>query len=171
MLMMGIWNLITRNLTRRPHTRQPETWVPFPSGFRGELFHDAALCTACGTCTYVCSPAAIELDRSLPDGVAWQYQSMQCTHCGRCVEHCPTHALSFGTQPQPLLHELQITRHTVTYQPCSRCGEPVIPLPHAVLAEKYGSPVPQDVERLNGLCERCRQKVYSANIKRSFTGR
>jgi len=168
---MDIWNLITKNIFRHPHTQPPEKLVPFPDGFRGELVHDPALCTACGTCAYVCSPSAIKLDRSSPDGIAWQYQMMQCTYCVRCVEHCPTHALTVEPRPQKILHQLELTSHWIAYQHCSRCGEPVIPLPQAVLIENYGSPVPPEMDGLNQLCERCRQKVYSANIKRSFTGK
>jgi len=167
---MNIWSRITNNIFQRAHTRRVEATVPYPEGFRGALLHETGLCTACGTCAYVCSPSAIEIDRSSPQHAAWNYQLLKCTFCGRCVEYCPTHALSFETHlPKPVL-ELQHTAHVIAYVPCARCGELIIPLPHAVLEETYGSPVPAEIEQSNRLCERCRTRASGANIKRGFTG-
>lgn len=167
---MDIWRLISGNFLRAPHTRTPEALVPFPGGYRGELRHDSALCTACGTCSYVCSPSAIRLDRSQPEGVKWQYQMLQCTYCGFCTQYCPTHALSFKAQAQQPVFALEQTEHLIEYQACPRCGEAFIPLPQGMLDEMMGSSVPQEMQDLTRLCERCRKKVYSANIKRGFTG-
>lgn len=167
---MDIWTRITRNIFQKAHTRRPEAAVPYPDGFRGELLHETNLCTACGACAYVCSPSAIFLDKSSGDHATWQYQPLKCTFCGRCVEYCPTHALSFDQRlPRPLL-AMPRSEHAIPYQPCSRCGEPVIPLPREVLEEKYGRPVPPEIETLNRMCERCRKKVHGASIKRGFTG-
>jgi len=168
---MIVWKLLTGNMFKKPHTRQPEALVPFPDKFRGNLLHDADLCTACETCVYVCSPSAITFDTSSPESATWQYQLLQCTYCGACVNYCPTHALSFESAPQPqVFHELKFVRHTIPYQSCPRCGEKVIPLPHAALVEKYGSPVTPEIEKFNRLCARCRKIVYSESIKRGFTG-
>ena len=168
---MGILDLISRNFLRREHTLTPQSLVPFPGGFRGELIHDPARCTACETCAYVCSPTAIHFDCTQPEKVGWQYQMMQCTFCGRCVEFCPTHALSLEECPAEPLHELHLTEHFIAYQPCARCGEAIIPMPLVVLEEKYGSPVPADMLRLNQMCEGCRKKSYAENLKHGFTGR
>lgn len=167
---MGIIDLISRNFMKRAHTLTPQSLVPFPGGFRGELLHDPARCTACETCAYVCSPTAIHFDYSQPDRVGWQYQMMQCTFCGRCVEFCPTHALSFEQRPAEPLYELQLTEHFIEYQACSRCGEKIIAMPLVVLEEKYGSPAPPEMLRLNGMCEGCRKRVYAENLKKGFTG-
>ncbi len=168
---MNIWNLISRNFGQKAHTRPPQDSLPYPPAFRGDLLHDAALCTSCGTCAYVCSPGAIEVEHTNTVAADWVYQIMQCTFCGRCVEYCPTHALSFDPQPrQYVLRELSTLHHRIGYQPCPRCGDPVIPLPKATLMETYNGTVPAGLEQLNLLCARCRKKVYSEAIKRGFTG-
>lgn len=167
---MNIWSRITNNIFQRAHTRRPESAVPFPEGFRGALLHEQALCTACGTCAYVCSPSAIEVDRSNAGHATWNYQLLKCTFCGRCVEFCPTHALSFDSSLARPVLDLQHTGHEIQYTPCARCGEPIIPLPHALLEATYGRPVPAEVEQGNCLCERCRKRASVMNIKRGFTG-
>lgn len=167
---MGIIDLISRNFIKRAHTLTPQSLVPFPGGFRGELLHDPARCTACETCAYVCSPTAIHFDYSQPDKVGWQYQMMQCTFCGRCVEFCPTHALSLEQRPAEPLYKLQLTEHFIEYQACTRCGDRFIAMPLVVLEEKYGSPVPPEMLRLHGMCESCRKRAYAENLKKGFTG-
>ncbi len=168
---MNIWKLVTNNLFQKAHTLRPDVPVAYPEGFRGSLQHNSSLCTACETCVYVCSPAAILVNRTQPEGAAWQYQSLQCTFCGRCVDYCPTHALSFaaGAQTQ-VLHDMELVSHFIVYQACPRCGEPVIPLPAAALEVQYGRPLPAEIEKLNRLCARCRKKAQSESVKRGFTG-
>jgi len=168
---MDIWNLIRKNFVQRAHTRRPDDLVPVPENFRADLVHETNLCVACETCAYVCSPGAITFDRSLPGRAAWQYQMLQCTYCGRCVEGCPTGALAFGTTPQLLVHSLELTRHEIETSACTRCGAEMIPLPDAVLEKQYGVPVPAEMAALNRLCTRCRKKVTSEAVKRGFTGR
>lgn len=167
---MDIWSQIAKNIFQSAHTRRPEATVPYPDGFRGELQHDAALCTACGTCAYACSPSAILVDTALPEHATWQYQLLRCTFCGRCVEYCPTHALSFDPHLPHQQLIIQTTSHVIPRAPCARCGVPIIPLPRQVLEETYGWPVPAEIEQLNQLCERCRKKVHGASIKHGFTG-
>jgi len=168
---MNIWKLVSNNLFQKVHTRRPDAPVPYPGGFRGDLLHETSLCTACETCVYVCSPAAIQIDRTQPEGAIWQYQSLQCTYCGRCVDNCPTHALSFAVEPQTqVLHDLELVKHFIAYQACPRCGELVIPLPEAALEAQYGLPLPEEIVKLNRLCVRCRKKVQSASVKRGFIG-
>lgn len=167
---MDIWSRITNNIFQKAHTRRPEDTISYPVGFRGELEHESHLCTACGTCAYVCSPSAITLDTSPADAVTWQYQPLKCTYCGRCVEFCPTHALSFDKRlPRPM-RKIPKVEDSIYYFACSRCGARIIPLPPEVLEEKYGSPVPEDIDRLNLMCERCRKQAHGASIKRGFTG-
>lgn len=167
---MNIWSRITNNIFQRAHTRRPEAAVPFPEGFRGALLHEAELCTACGTCAYVCSPTAISIDRSAPEHATWHYQLLRCTFCGRCVDYCPTGALSFDPQLARPVLDLQHTGHEIPYTPCTRCGALIIPLPLAVLEKTYGSPLPAEVEQANRLCERCRKRASGAKIKRGLTG-
>jgi len=46
----------------------------------------------------------------------------------------------------------------VYYQPCTRCGRPIIPIPVPVLALLYGSRLPEEIATLNRLCEKCRSR-------------
>lgn len=167
---MGIWNLIRNNFLGRARTRKPQDLVPFPGDFRADLQHNPQLCTACQTCAYVCSPAAITFDRATPGRVAWQYQMLGCTYCGRCVENCPTGALAFGKDRQLLVYAVEQVRHEILTSACSRCGAEMIALPEVVLEKQYGSPLPAEIADLNRLCPRCRKKVASEAIKRGFTG-
>jgi hydrogenase-4 component H len=163
---MGIFSILSRNSTRGARTRRPDDRVAFPGGFRGAIVHDAARCTACQTCAYVCSPGAITFGTANPDHVEWRYFAGQCTFCGRCVEYCPTRCLIFeGAMPpvtgDPALHR---TAHQVVYQPCTRCGRPVIPLPLRTLQELYGGSVPEEIAAHRGLCERCRRKAAALRL-------
>ena len=53
---MGILGVVWRNLTRAVRTRRPDDLVPRPAVFRGLIEHEAALCTGCHACAYVCAP-------------------------------------------------------------------------------------------------------------------
>jgi hydrogenase-4 component H len=167
---MSVLDLISKNIFKRAHTQAPQATILLPETYRGELLHEQNRCTACETCVYVCSPGAIHFDRSQPDQVSWVYELLQCTFCGRCVEYCPTQALSFDPKPIKCVHALKQTQHDIPYQYCARCGEAIISLPHVVLEEKYGRPVPAEMEQLNQLCARCKKISYSEMIKRGFSG-
>jgi hydrogenase-4 component H len=169
---MGIFSALLHNLSRGARTRRPADVVPSPAGFRGLLQHDLALCTGCQTCAYVCSPAAITFTEESGCAITWRYFAEQCTFCGRCVTYCPTHALQF-TETSPVVtqdREQHRIAHTVAYQPCERCGRPVIPLPEFYLRQQYGDPLPPEVLALRGLCESCRRRLASERLRRSFQG-
>jgi len=53
----------------------------------------------------------------------------------------------------------------VYYQPCNRCGRPIIPLPTASLMRLYKDRLPEQIAILNGLCEKCRSWKTSEHIK------
>ncbi len=172
---MSIFKIIARNVRQGSRTRRPDDKVPHPDGFRGMLRHDPSLCTACRTCAYVCSPAAIAFDQDAETSITsitWRYFAEQCTFCGQCVAFCPTQALGFeagapavtGDRAQHLL------AHQVAYRPCSRCGQPVVPLPEPTLVSLYGSPLPPEVAALRNLCERCRSRVTGERIKAGLRG-
>ncbi|MEW5935852.1 MAG: 4Fe-4S binding protein, partial [Bacillota bacterium] len=48
------------------------------------------LCVACGACTAVCLPGALQLDRG-----SWElvWQPQLCTACSLCADTCPVGAL------------------------------------------------------------------------------
>ena len=51
---------------------------------------DAAKCTGCGNCEYVCPSDAIVVDE-----VAIISDIMKCTDCGACVNECPEKGIEF----------------------------------------------------------------------------
>ena len=164
---MGILNVLSRNFWRRSRTRKPADRVPYPADFRGELAHRLDLCTACGTCSYVCSPTAITFV-SEADGIVWRYDAGRCTFCGRCVEYCPTRALSFNPKAaSPVARrEQQLTNDLVPYQHCERCGAQLIPMPPETLVSLYRSPEgAAQAAEMHRLCDRCRSRLASERVK------
>ncbi len=169
---MDILNLIFKNFHTSPRTKKPQELVVIENGFRGELLHNPLLCTACGTCVYVCSPSAIRLEEAeIEIGQNWCYKNLQCTYCGRCVDFCPTQALSFLDQSDSVTHSIGEIRHLINYEHCQRCGEKIIPLPQQILALHYGTPVPENIIKLNALCEKCKKRVSVEGIKQGLLGK
>jgi len=169
---MNILQILFSNFGKHPRTRKPDTTVPFPVDFRGQLSHNAANCTLCGTCVYVCSPAAIHIDREDVNGT-WTYNGGRCTFCGRCVEYCPTDALSFLKQSAPTVNHpsQEITDHAVEYHRCSRCGAVIMPMPFDTLVRIYHSEeAAKNAREIHELCERCRNRVQSQTLKSTVTG-
>jgi hydrogenase-4 component H len=169
---MGILNILSRNFGRRSRTRKPADRVPYPHHFRGELVHAVELCTACGTCAYVCSPGAIRLEGD-DGGVMWRYDAGRCTFCGRCVDYCPTRALSFANHAGPLAatRAEQVTADYVENQHCQRCGAVLIPLPPESLLRLYRSPAGADeAAALHRLCPSCRSRLASERVKSGLSG-
>lgn len=169
---MGVWRIVVRNFTRASRTRHPDDMAPLPAGFRGKLAHKASTCTACKTCAYVCSPAAITFDESSPQFSVWHYNAGRCTFCAQCVEYCPTKSISLGSAIPDV--SLDATRHCIAnaiyYQPCPRCGRLVIPLPEQALKQLYGGEIPEQAREAQKLCERCRRKVMSMRIRDAIGG-
>jgi ferredoxin len=167
---MGILDILTHNFANRSRTRKPKDTVPYPQGFRGALSHQLDLCTACGTCSYVCSPGAIAQDKE-DAGINWRYDAGRCTYCGRCVEYCPTHALTFENNASPLAHQRaeQQTLHFVEYQHCAQCGAPIIPIPAETrLALYHSAESAGQTAEMYRYCERCRSKIMSRRMKDVF---
>ena len=169
---MGILTVLTRNLRKGSRTRRPADRVPYPKDFRGALVHDLERCVGCGTCSYVCSPGAIVVDRE-PESASWTYDAGRCTSCGRCVDYCPTRALSFAALPNSIAAKRfeQLTMHEVEYQPCARCGTPITPIPVETLLRLYHHPESaQAAAELNQLCERCRGRRMGELVKAGLNG-
>jgi len=169
---MSILAALLHNAGAPAETRRPDDPAPIPDGYRGSLQHDLTDCTGCTTCAYVCSPGAITF-RDVGDGcVAWQYDAGRCTFCGRCAEFCPTRALGFSPEPLPVSGDRWRHRLTHWLEPraCTRCGQPVRPLPESTLIRLYGAPVPADMAAQRGLCETCRNRLAGEAVKRGFLG-
>lgn len=177
---MEILKILSENLRRGSRTRSPQDAVDRPAGLRGTLVHETHLCVGCRSCAYVCSPGAITLaEPRAPGDVArglaatWRYFAGQCTFCGRCVEYCPTHALSLSTAAPPVTgdqneHHIE---HQIEYHPCKRCGRPIILLPGALLAQLYHGVETTDFAAMRDLCEGCRSRVTGERLKNALVGR
>ena len=170
---MSILTILARNFGLRSRTRRHDDAVPHPAGFRGLVMHVVSLCTGCGTCAAVCSPAAIRLTEQAAVSVTWQYDAAACTFCGRCAEYCPTKALELAAEPPAVTGDRASLRtaHPVFYRPCTRCGQPVVPLPGPVLVRLYGDPLPAEISRTRWLCERCRAKTTGENVRDAWKGK
>lgn len=169
---MGIWKILKQNLTGGSRTLRPEQAVTYPAEYRGALLHDTKRCTGCGTCAYVCSPGAIEIENREPAGLVWNYNAAQCTYCGRCVDYCTTQALSFDLKPVKIGGDLNAfqTHHAVEMIQCSRCKKSFVPLPASTLAKLYGDPLPEEIQNIRFLCESCRNKLAGRHLKEASRG-
>jgi hydrogenase-4 component H len=169
---MNILNLLSQNMDHGSRTLPPDDAVPYPAGYRGRLSHAVALCTACGTCAYTCSPGAITIENDARVA-RWNYQEDRCTFCGFCVQYCPTQALSFERlAPAPLTERAQhYLSHEIVLQPCRTCGQPVHMIPEVTLINLYGNPLPKDILAAQGLCERCRQESVSKRFLKAVVGK
>jgi formate hydrogenlyase subunit 6/NADH:ubiquinone oxidoreductase subunit I len=90
---MNILTMMWRNVRRGAMTLRFPARPPVPSGFRGLVRFDPALCTGCAVCRFRCTARAIAFSSAKTE-FTWSYDPGQCTFCGRCVEGCKTHALS-----------------------------------------------------------------------------
>ena len=168
---MGIFDILVHNSATRSRTLLPTEVVVYPQGFRGKLDHDLSLCVGCGACRYVCSPGAIRFDSGQPSAITWEYLASQCTYCGRCVDFCPTHALAFERQsPQVGLdaRTAEKDEHAVTYQPCERCGKPIIPLPEHIADRFFTEQARRGEPDPRHLCEQCRARETAGRFKNNL---
>jgi len=156
---MNIFNVLSQNFGQGSRTRTPDNSVPYPAGYRGRIEHDAALCTGCGTCAYVCSPSAISIKDNDAQTVTWKYTEDRCTFCSFCVSYCPTQALHIEAVSPTLLSERpqHYLIHSIALQSCRECGQPFREIPYVTLLHLYGDPLPEEIAEARGLCERCRQ--------------
>jgi NADH-quinone oxidoreductase subunit I len=94
-----------KHLFRPKFTRQyPEEKWAAPSAFRGRPVlvmeeNGAERCVACGLCSRVCPPLAIEVQASETDllkerfPVRFEINMLRCIFCGFCEEVCPEEAI------------------------------------------------------------------------------
>ncbi|HXX38822.1 MAG TPA: 4Fe-4S dicluster domain-containing protein [bacterium] len=167
---MGIFNIVWRNLSHRARTRRPDDLPPRPAPFRGLIEQDASLCTGCQACAYVCAPKAISFDEAHEAGITWKFFAGRCSFCGLCVQFCPTHAIANrGTLPPVTGDQAELhVAHEISYQPCARCGRPIIPIPEAALEQVYGGPLSKLEIEQRELCQECRRKAASQHIRDAF---
>jgi hydrogenase-4 component H len=170
---MGILSVLWQNLFHRARTRAVADVVPRPAGLRGVIEHDASLCTGCTACAYVCAPKAISFEKTDGAAVTWRFSAGQCSFCGLCVQYCPTHAITNRGKLPAVGGDLSLyeVAHKVEYQPCSQCSRPIVPLAPSVLGALYGGRVTEAAREQQTLCEECRRRQTSKQIRNAFLGR
>ncbi len=169
---MGVLNIVKTNFLSVVRTLKPDDKVECHEKFRGLVIHEAGRCTACQTCGYVCSPGAITFNNEHEQFAIWEYDAGQCTFCGRCIQYCPTEALKFDPKPAPVCttaDDLQ-TAHEIHYTVCTRCGDLFVPLPGSLLNKLYGEPLAPDIIAIRSLCDSCRNRVTTRNLKEAARG-
>ncbi len=149
---------VLRNMLRPARTRAPADMPAAPATFRGALTHDAGLCTACGTCAFVCAPKAITFEEDSGKSVSWLFYIGRCSFCGLCLQNCPTHVFgNTATVPATMNSGtgdgLRLAS-VIALKPCARCGRAFIPFPAAELETGY--------------CPDCRQWATSDRLRRAF---
>ncbi|HUB13915.1 MAG TPA: 4Fe-4S dicluster domain-containing protein [Acetobacteraceae bacterium] len=169
---MGILGIVWRNFGQRPRTLRPDDLPPTPAPFRGLIEQDAGLCTGCRACEYVCAPKAISFGDAHAKGVTWNFFAGQCSFCGLCVQFCPTNAITNRGKLPPVTGDQSQHRvsHEIMYQPCTECGRAIIPIPAAALARVYGGTLTEAETIQRSLCQECRRKAASKQIRDAFLG-
>ncbi len=157
---MGMLTTVLRNMLRPARTRAPADMPAAPATFRGALTHDASLCTACGTCAFVCAPKAITFAEVPGKSVSWLYYIGQCSFCGLCRQNCPTQAIgNAATVPLTMNSNtgdgLRL-ESIIALKPCTRCGRAHIPYPAAAAGPE------------KDYCPDCRQWAASERLRRAF---
>jgi hydrogenase-4 component H len=169
-----MFSLVFGNLFRPGRTRDPGDMPAVPATFRGALSHDAARCTGCGTCAYVCAPKAISFEEDPGKSLTWNFYIGRCSFCGLCQQNCPTQAIGFATSV-PVTTESTDSdglrlHSTIPFHHCPRCGKAHIPLPPAAMASLKAADTAGFDETEKQYCPECRQWAVGARLRRSFLG-
>lgn len=94
--MANMFQLITRNISKKPATRLYPNVVREPfERTRGQLVFNEDPCIYCGICQRQCPADAIKVDRA---NTTWELNSFRCIICGECVQKCPKKCLSLSNQ-------------------------------------------------------------------------
>jgi hydrogenase-4 component H len=157
---MNIFRLLAKNLGIGPITLRYPNEVSQPGDFRGLVKINVDECICCGMCDYVCVSEAVIVTQ-YEKSCDWSYYPGRCTFCGKCVEICPSMALSHEpkTAPSYLKPEALKEVHRVAYPVCLSCGRTAQPVTKTVLARAFAE-VSEDIIAISKLCPRCRQKRY-----------
>ena len=157
---MGMLTTVLRNMLRPARTRAPADMPVAPATFRGALTHDASLCTACGTCAWVCAPKAITFAEDPGKSVSWLFYIGRCSFCGLCQQNCPTHAIGNTEMVPATMNDgagdgLRL-ESIITLKSCPRCGRAHIPYPASAAGPEQN------------YCPDCRRWAASEGLRRAF---
>jgi formate hydrogenlyase subunit 6/NADH:ubiquinone oxidoreductase subunit I len=97
---MNIVNVLLSNLRGGTLTLRFPEQPPIQVAFRGLVENDPEVCIGCGQCAYPCTTGAIEVHR-VEENFEWTYEPGKCTFCSRCLDRCPTHALTMQSSRAP----------------------------------------------------------------------
>ncbi len=159
--MSSFLGVVLRNLLAGPSTD------PFPFGetftpkrIRGRITVDPDLCMGCGMCRHSCVAGAINITKS---DAGWTITIWQdsCCLCRSCVTYCPMQAMAIDPDWHSAHVEAdkykKIEQHSISYQPCARCGKPMRVLSADKARALYASDASIDPEEIRHLCRSCRQ--------------
>lgn len=168
---MSILSVMARNFSRKARSLRPEDLAPLPTGFRGMIRQDPALCTGCRDCEYVCAPKAIGFDETKSDVLSWEFFAGQCSYCGLCEQYCPTGAITNSGEPPPVTGDQDRLRvsNAVPYQACVDCGRTMIPIPEPVMERLLGGgPLTETAAHQRLQCDSCRRRSAGQNMRDAF---
>ncbi|BAI75138.1 4Fe-4S ferredoxin, iron-sulfur binding (plasmid) [Azospirillum sp. B510] len=164
---MAMLKTILGNLLRPSRTRAPADMPDVPPAYRGALAHEAARCTACGTCAYVCAPKAISFTQDPGLSVSWRFFIGQCSFCGLCAQNCPTQAIRLEAGVPAGMNSAAgdgfRLESVIPLRACTRCGAAHVPLPASTMDALWGS---DEAER--GYCPECRRWAAGARLRVAF---
>ena len=140
--MPSFLNVLLQNLISGPATD------PFPFGetftpkrIRGRILVDPERCLGCGMCRHVCAAG--------------------------CVTYCPMSAMSIDPDWHSAHAEedkfKRIEQHTISYEPCARCGTPMRVMALDKAKQLYADDADVDPEEIRHLCRSCRQMRDAEN--------
>jgi len=126
---------------------------------RGGVSFNPAACVVCRMCAHVCAGGAIRFHES-GSGTQLTLWHNSCADCGLCSHYCPTGALTAGSGGAQVHGRGEMFQRVesgvVPLVPCSGCGSPMVPVAPQLLRVAYRG-VNREIERLQTLCQDCRQ--------------
>jgi formate hydrogenlyase subunit 6/NADH:ubiquinone oxidoreductase subunit I len=161
--MAGFLKVLFHNVLKGPSTDPYPLGPTFsPPTIRGRAKVNPDLCMGCGVCVYSCVAGAINI-KQLDDGSGYTISIWQniCCLCASCRHYCPTGAMNMTDDWHSAhLEEDKYNRleqQTIKYEPCSRCGTLMRPLPSGIAQKLYARNPGIDPETIRHLCPNCRQ--------------
>ncbi|TYO98571.1 4Fe-4S dicluster protein [Geothermobacter ehrlichii] len=161
--MFSFLKILARNLILGPSTDPfPHGETFTPEGLRGKIRFDASACVGCRMCEHVCAAGAIRIEETADkSGLEFVLWHNSCAFCGLCEHYCQTKAIRL-TEDWHMAHRQEekygyVEKGVVGYVPCSRCGDPMVPVAPQLMKIAYRE-TNRDIEKLRDLCPDCRLK-------------
>ncbi len=177
--MAAFLKVLFRNLLDGPSTD------PFPLGetftperLRGKCVVDPELCVGCGVCKNVCAAGAIDISPKADNsGYSITIWRNSCCLCASCRHYCPTGAMSISNDWHSAHKQTEkfdcIEQQNIEYEPCSKCGTLIRPLPLKLAQKIYAHDPELSPDFIRHLCPKCRQMedaMRAARISKQDSG-